>query len=209
MPQVKPHVRGVVLEGLSYAGKTSTLKALKRAQAKRENSERSVLVLGEHYSQQLQTVDGELTSLTCDEHAELLDDRIGCIEKLNNWAIHLGAANRSSRGLFFVLERFHLNHRFAYAQSVHIDSIEERLSDLGSVCFLLTVSSSHIHERIQHREKESISQNNIDHVCHNWIKAQERLIALSHKSLVPTTIVETDERIWDTYANRIMNLMDE
>jgi len=206
---MNPHVRGVVLEGLSHAGKTSVLKALKQAQAKREGSERSVLVLGEHYSQQLQSIKGELTSLSCDEHAELLSDRLDCIEKLNDWAIHLGEGNRRSRGLFFVLERFHLNHRSVYSNSAHIGEIEERLSSLGCFCCLLTVSPQSIRERIQYRENSVIEKGNIDRVCDDWINDQEQFIALKRNSIVPTTLIDTSERNWDAYASDIMNLMDD
>ena len=51
---LRPHIRGVVIEGLSNAGKTSVLRAIKREQAKDDKSERSVVILGEHYSQALQ-----------------------------------------------------------------------------------------------------------------------------------------------------------
>jgi len=205
----KPHVRGVVLEGLSYTGKTSVLKALKQVQANQENSERSVLVLGEHYSQQLQTINGVQTSLSCDEHAQLLNERIGCIEKLNDWAVYLGEGNRRSRGLFFVLERFHLNHRSAYNDSVHIDSIEKRLLELGCACILLTVSPDSIRERILHRDNENIKRKNIGSVCDEWITTQERFIELEHESIVPTTVIDTSEREWNNYASLIMELMDE
>ncbi len=206
---MRPHVRGVVLEGLSHAGKTSVLKALKLAQAERIDSERSVLVLGEHYSQQLQTIKGEQISLSCDEHAELINDRLGCIEQLNDWAINLGEANRRSRGLFFILERFHLNHRSAYDNSVHIGTIEERLVNLNCTCLLLTVSREDIRSRMLHRDDKGIGHGNIDHVCSDWIKAQERFIELAHKSRVPSTTIDTSERKWNAYASKILNLVDD
>ena len=52
-------VSGIVLEGLSTAGKTSVLKAIKLAQAQDAEAERSVVILGEHYSQQLQKIHGK------------------------------------------------------------------------------------------------------------------------------------------------------
>lgn len=102
-------VSGIVLEGLSTAGKTSVLKEIKQVQAADSESERSVVVLGEHYSQQLQMIHGVETSLNVSSHAELLGQRISSIEVLHSWAVELGPHRRTSRGLFYLFERFHLN----------------------------------------------------------------------------------------------------
>src|SRR5690606_18033471 len=107
----KLNFRGVILEGCSNAGKTSLLRALKRLQAGDEQAESSVVVLGEHYSQVLQNVRGQLVRLSREQHLELLSDRVDMLKKLNDWANHLGPWRRKSRGLFFILERFHLSHR--------------------------------------------------------------------------------------------------
>lgn len=80
------HIRGIVLEGYSHAGKTSVLKALKRLHAVDESSERSIIVLSEHYSQILNNVHGEYKSLNRDEHLNLLKERISMLKKLNDWA---------------------------------------------------------------------------------------------------------------------------
>lgn len=93
---------GMVLEGLSTAGKTSVLKEIKRVQATDTESERSVVVLGEHYTQQLQVIHGVETSLSVSSHAELIRQRISSIEVLNSWAVGLGPHRRTSRGLFYL-----------------------------------------------------------------------------------------------------------
>lgn len=49
-------IRGIILEGVSCSGKTSLLHALNRVHAENPDNERSVLVLGEHYSQALQNI---------------------------------------------------------------------------------------------------------------------------------------------------------
>lgn len=141
-------VAGVVLEGLSTAGKTSVLRAIKQEQANEDGAERSVVILGEHYSQQLQQIHGKEVSLSAPEHAALLADRLLCIENLNAWANKLGPYRRSSRGLFYLFERFHLNHRFAYGETADIAGIEARLCNLGCQCILLTVSPDRVPERL-------------------------------------------------------------
>lgn len=159
---MRPHVRGVILEGLSTAGKTSVLKALKTAQSSRSDSERSVLILGEHYSQQLQIIEGELKSLSCEEHVQLIESRIDAIENLNDWAIHLGPGKRRSRGLFFVFERFHLNHRSVFGNTESISRIENRISAVGGVCILLTISPNYVRERLLSRDSDIAD---IDRAC--------------------------------------------
>ena len=200
------HARGILLEGLSNAGKTSTLNAIKKIQAADEDSERSVFILGEHYSQQLQNIQGEIVSLSRDEHLNLLNDRAEGIEKLNDWATHLGPASRRSRGLFFVLERFHLNHRFAYGVSPEIEGIEKRLSAIGGCCFLLTISEKSIRERLLYRNE--IHLNEIEQACDEWLADQERLMNVSRQSNIPTTVINTDNQEWELYASQIIQKLD-
>lgn len=104
---LRSHIRRVVIEGLSNACKTSVLRAIKREQAKDEESERSVLILGEQYSQSLQGIDNEPVILTREEHQTLLMDRVRGVEELNDWAIRLGeSASRRARGMFLFSSDF-------------------------------------------------------------------------------------------------------
>lgn len=52
--------RGIILEGISCAGKTSTMYAIKKLFANDLNLERNIFMLGEHYTQILNKVNGEL-----------------------------------------------------------------------------------------------------------------------------------------------------
>ncbi len=206
---MRPLIRGVVIEGLSNAGKTSVLRAVKREQAKDEDNERSVVILGEHYSQALQSINDKPVMLTQEEHQALLTDRLRGIEELNNWAIRLGeSASRRSRGLFFVFERFHLNHRFAYDyDEAFIEGLENILEDLGATCFLLTVSSEHIGERLAYRASRSgheIDPKVLLDRTSRWLSDQDRLIDEAAKSSLPTTLLNTDAMDWDSYAARIL-----
>ena len=148
------HIRGVILEGFSHAGKTSVLKALKQLHAQDESSERSIIVLNEHYSQVLNNVQGDFQRLNRDEHLQLLKERVNMLRQLNEWAAYLGSdASRASRGVFFILERFHLNHRVAFPTELshEIESLENELFNLGAKCVLLTVSSDNVEQRMQSR----------------------------------------------------------
>ena len=197
-------VSGVVLEGLSTAGKTSVLREIKRVQAQDENAERSVVILGEHYSQQLQVIHGKEVSLSVSSHAELLRERIGGVEVLNTWATSLGPHRRASRGLFYLFERFHLNHRISYPESPYIDEIEERLNNLGCSCMLLTVSSDKVEQRLSHRSKGVLSGISLSQAASEWLMFQEQMIERAEKSKVPFTIINTDDLNWKDLANKIM-----
>lgn len=89
------NIRGVILEGYSNAGKTSLLKAIKQSQALDESAELSVVILGEHYSQILNNVQGEFVRLSRDQHLELLRNRVGMLKNLNDWAAYLGPGKRN------------------------------------------------------------------------------------------------------------------
>ena len=206
--------RGVILEGYSNAGKTSLLRALKKFQAGDEQAESSVVVLGEHYSQVLQNVRGQLVRLSREQHLELLSDRVDMLKKLNDWAKHLGPSHRKSRGLFFVLERFHLSHRASFPDhdDAAIAKIEQRLAELGARCVLLTISPAVVEERIKSRnpsEWEEKSSQEVEEACKNLLETQDALRFHSRRSIVPTREINTDDRNWDAYARMIMEDLDQ
>lgn len=123
--------RGIILEGFSNAGKTSVLKSLKQLHAS-EDAERSIIVLSEHYSQILHKINGELKLLSREEHLQVLRERVKMLKMLSNWSREIGQSQRS-KGLFFILERFHLNHRVAFSHSIseEIKELEAQLFEMG------------------------------------------------------------------------------
>ncbi|MFC6331956.1 hypothetical protein ACFP56_04915 [Paenibacillus septentrionalis] len=203
------HIRGIILEGYSNAGKTSLLKAIKQYQCQDENAERSVVILGEHYSQVLHNKNGEYVSLNQEEHLELLSERVGILKNLNNWAIQLGSASRRARGLFFVLERFHLNHRAAFPNTNNneIIKIEKQLVSLGAKCILLTISPEVVEERIKSRQPDEWTNKTNEEVkssIKELLHVQNVLRQQSKLSEVPTIEINTDEKEWNKYARLII-----
>ncbi|MCZ8516712.1 hypothetical protein O9H85_30940 [Paenibacillus filicis] len=65
-------IQGIIVEGLSTAGKTSVLSALKKVHSQTSNVERTMIAVSEHYSQILHQDHGTLRSLKQDEHINLL-----------------------------------------------------------------------------------------------------------------------------------------
>lgn len=203
------NIRGIILEGYSNSGKTSLLRALKRYQAQDETSESSVVILGEHYSQILHNVHGEFVRLSREQHLDLLKSRVDLIKPLNDWAKFLGPGRRKSRGLFFVLERFHLNHRAAFpeADEIEITELEKQLCELGATCILLTLSNEKAEERIKSRNPDEWigkPREDMEKACEDLIETQNILRIQAAKSLIPTQEINTDRKDWNEYARLIM-----
>jgi hypothetical protein len=142
-----------------------------------------------------------------------MNHRVGMLRQLNEWANYLGPdASRGSRGLFFILERFHLNHRVAFpAVSSHeIESLEDEMLSLGAKCVLLTVSPENIEQRIQSRtphEWTNKTGEEIKKAAIEFIQTQSELRNQSSISGIPTIEINTDNKDWIAYANKIMDLI--
>lgn len=207
------YMRGIILEGYSHTGKTSVLKALKLLQAQEASSERSIIVLSEHYTQVLNNVHGEFKRLNRDEHLRLLEERVNMLRQLNAWANYLGPnAARASRGIFFILERFHLNHRVAFPSesTYEIQKIENELLELGAKCVLLTVSAESIEQRMQSRtpdEWTGKTKEEIKKSADDFSSIQSELQKQSSLSIIPTLEINTDNKDWNAYAIELMNLL--
>lgn len=206
-------MRGIILEGFSHAGKTSLLRALKQKQAQDESSERSVIVLGEHYSQVLHNIDGTLIKSTYEEHLELLKDKVVILRQLNEWATKLGKASRRARGIFFILERFHLNHRFAYPDKslYEIEELEQELVNYGAKCALLTISPEIAERRIQSRTPEEWLNKKTEEISaavNELLTTQSALRTVSRQSAIPTIEINTDGKYWGNYAEDLISKLD-
>ncbi|MET3848689.1 hypothetical protein [Paenibacillus sp. OAE614] len=207
-------IRGVILEGLSTTGKTSVLSALKRVQSLSPHAERTMIALSEHYSQILHSDHGVLRSLDQNEHIQLLNQHIAYLEQLHGWIESLGHA-KPSNGIFFILERFHLNHRSAFADHSKIEALEQRLLRLNAKCVLLTLSPEAVPTRFVESRGEAwrsyvmANHPSADEACRKFVEDQERLRTCMKQSLIPAMEINTDEAAWDDYANQILRVLDE
>jgi thymidylate kinase len=199
--------RGIILEGYSNAGKTSVLKSLKQLQAC-DNAERSIVILSEHYSQVLYKINGELKRLGREEHLQLLKERVMMLKKLNNWAREIGQSSQRSKGLFFILERFHLNHRVAFSHYIsdEIMQLEVELFELGARCTLLTVSPENIKQRISSRnpnEWVGKTEEEMKMAGDLLLEQQQEYRSQAENSIIPTIEINTDNKDWKSYAKQI------
>lgn len=199
-------IRGIILEGQSCSGKTSIFSAIKQLHALENDAERNVVCLAEHYSQNLNWVNGEFQKLKQDENLKVLSDRISMLEQLNNYANSMGESSRRSRGLFFVFERFHLNYAFCFNDITSNEylKLEQRLCNLNALSVLCTISPENTVQRLTHRASytnEIVTNEGIL----EYNKNQQQFIDIANKSTVPTLIINTDDLNWDKYAKMILD----
>lgn len=198
-----------MLEGISCAGKTSTFKAVKKLHAERTDSERSLLALGEHYSQVLNMVNGKPVRLEQSAHYDLLSQHLSTLEQLNAWACSLGEAHRQSRGIFALLERFYLNHVTAFQSTSQ--SIETRCVNLRLKCVLLTISNENIVNRICLRDQQMNIQRpsvEVELQASEFLHNQELFLAAVERISIPALIINTDSMDWYSYANDILSFSE-
>jgi hypothetical protein len=202
-------IRGVIIEGLSTAGKTSVFSAIKRLHSQTHNDEKTIIAISEHYSQVLHSYQGLLRSMDKDEHIQLLNRHVDYLEQQYNWIDSLGHT-KPSNGVFYLLERFHVNHRAAFINSAEIEMLEKRLSRLNARCILLTLSQNAVEPRfIESRSgawKSYVMENHstVTEACQKFLEDQEKLRMCAKQSLIPTLEINTDEADWDSYAKQIL-----
>lgn len=202
-------IRGVIIEGLSTAGKSSVFSAIKRLHSQTHGEEATMVAISEHYSQVLHSFHGVLRSMERDEHSQLLNRHVDYLEQQSNWIESLGHTKRSN-GLFYLLARFHLNHRAAFINLSEIEMLEKRLLTMNARCILLTLSQDSVEERFIESRGEvwrSYVMNNhssVKDACQKFLEDQENLRVCASKSLVPTIELNTDKADWESYAKLIL-----
>ncbi|MGI6200742.1 MAG: hypothetical protein ACOYJA_08245 [Christensenellales bacterium] len=202
--------RGIMLEGASCAGKTSTIYALKRRFAADESLERSIVMLGEHYTQALNRIRGQLRYHDREEHLAMLCDRAAMLEQLNAWAQSLGEHSRRSRGLYTVLERALINHIAHYqdGSDPRVVALSERFASLGIEAVLLVVSPERMAERVQLRQTQlhaDASPARLRQLTEAFARSQESLLAALERTPLPGRVICTDEMDWDAYARQMLS----
>jgi len=206
-------IQGVIIEGLSTAGKTSVFAAIKKIHSQISNAQSTVIAISEHYSQVLHSHHGVLRSMSKDEHIDLLNRHVEYLEHQNDWINSLGHT-KSTKGIFFILERFHLNHRGAFEDYSGIEKLEQRLLKLNAHCVLLTLSPTAVESRFVESRgeawKEYIMKNlsNTTEACLKFQEDQEKLRFSARQSIIPTFEINTDSADWESYAHQILKDID-
>jgi hypothetical protein len=203
-------IRGVIIEGLSTTGKTSVFSAIKRLHSQTHRGEKTIIAISEHYSQVLHSYQGVLRTMDQEEHIQLLKRHVDYIEQQHHW-IHSLGHTKPANGIFYLLERFHLNHRAAFGCSAEIERLEQRLSRLNARCVLLTLSAAAVEPRyVDSRSaawKSYVMENHASAAaaCQKFEEDQEKLRLCAQQSPIPTLEINTDEADWDRYAQQILS----
>ena len=201
--------RGVMLEGVSCAGKTSTMYAIKRLFASDVNLERNIVMLGEHYTQPLNSINGELKIHEQNEHIEMFLQRACMIEQLFQWACSLGDFRRASRGLYTVFERGLINHVACYGDydDPRIIELGDRFKALGFEEIALIISDDNIDNRYRLRAEQmhvDYSGSEYQSQAEQAKSMQSGMLEAMTKTSIPFRIVCTDTMNWDEYASVIV-----
>jgi len=205
-------IRGVLIEGLSTSGKTSVFAALKNMHSQTPDAEKTMIAVSEHYSQVLHAYHGVLQSMNKDEHIQLLNRHVDYLEQQGEWIRTLGHT-KSSNGVFYLCERFHLNHRAAFHSSSDIEMLERRLVSLNARCVLLTLSPAVAASRFVESRGEDWkayvlgTHATAEEARLAFLEQQEQLRLCAQQSRIPTLEINTDDADWDAYARRILEAM--
>lgn len=183
-------IQGVIIEGLSTAGKSSVFSAIKKLHSQTHNCEITIIAISEHYSQVLHSYQGVLRLMDKDEHIQLLTRHVDYLEQQYNWIDSLGHT-KPSNGVFYLLERFHVNHRAAFINSAEIEKLEKRLSRLNVHCVLLTLSQDAVEPRFIESRGEAwksyVIENHLTvmEACQKFFEDQEILRKCAKQSFPP------------------------
>jgi len=183
--------------------------ALKRRFASDLQLERNTVMLGEHYNQVLNSINGTLVQHSKTEHLTLMQQRVEMIEQLHKWVCDLGEFRRSSRGLYTVLERGLLNHVACFEDwdDPRIVELCDRLTNLGIEEILLAISPELISERWRLRYTRMnvmFSEHEISDLTAETLRQQERMFMVIKRLPLPYRVLNTDAMDWDAYATEIL-----
>jgi hypothetical protein len=201
--------RGIMLEGISCAGKTSTMYAIKRLFATDLKLERNIIMLGEHYTQVLNSINREHKNHEHIEHIEMLYKRVEMIEQLHEWACYLGDFSRTSRGLYTVFERGLINHIACFEDSgdFKIKELVEQFACLGIEAIILFMSDEFLEKRIRLRHEQMKITYDDAYYKEQSEKAkkdQDNIFSAVHNAGLPFRMICTDSMNWDEYAQKIV-----
>jgi len=200
-----PKFKGIIIEGYSYTGKSSIFNEIKKLQTL-SNKERSAVYITEHFTQILNVnKHDEIIEITKDNHISLLESHLNYLSQLSNWINNEINHGKSSSDLYYMIERYHLNHIVHFGNHHEIIQIQNKLMELNPLCVLLTVSKSEMSKRIQLRYPQ-IGNHDLKKEIEKFTLIQEYYIKAVSNTVIPYKIVNTDSMDWEGLASQIYSL---
>jgi chloramphenicol 3-O-phosphotransferase len=192
--------RGLILEGVTGAGKSSTLAALARCAARPPWLEAARVVTEE------ETL-GELMSEDLQDPSRSVAERVARLTRI--LALVSGAPPGAPA---FLLERFHLSYYALQPDWAPYVAMDADLAERGFRQVLLTIPEAEIRRRSLHRvdrAEEAWARGMIEYFGSEAL-ALEALLASRSRRLdccawtrLPTLILDTSAMAWDEVALRI------
>lgn len=202
--------RGVVLEGVACAGKSSLLRALLRHPSFVDRPGASSVVLTEHHTQRVLEARGPRAQLRVQdnvtllrEHADYLANMAGRLRPMTRWQEH----NLGNPRLTAVIERFHLTHVLNYE---HLDwhdvtEIDAQLAEIGVRLCLVTAAPAELRRRLrgdragawgafltEPGQRGHFAEPPDDEAkCRYFLAQQEDMLTLAERSRMPKLLVDT------------------
>lgn len=189
-------VLGVVVEGVTCAGKTTLLRALLRHPAYLARAGLSSLVLTEHHTQRVLEA---LPAPGRDEHLALLRAHVAYLQGI---AARVGGMTRwmterlPNPRFTVVLERFHLTHVLACPGLAWDDvaDIDAALAELGVTLVVVRAERGELLARVRRERPQRFASMAVQ---------EERLLELASRSRMARLEVDTTATAAETLAGRV------
>ncbi|WP_414048653.1 hypothetical protein [Macrococcus animalis] len=197
-----PKFNGIIIEGHSYTGKTSLFNELKKIVVM-TNTKRSLIFITEHFTQIRYTNHTGCTfEISKQKHISLLMQHVDYLNNLSTWINDEIKHGKPSSDLFYMIERFHLNHIVHFGNNNEIIQIQNKIQNINPICILLTVSEKVMCERIKLRYP-NINNEELHNELELFKSIQEKYINIAENSIVPYIIVNTDKMDWANIARKV------
>jgi thymidylate kinase len=201
-------VAGILLEGVTGAGKTQTMLALMR------HPKFSSLLGAERIFDEEKTFGEVMTEIqelgnSSNRHMRRLEQVLSQIER----------DGRSVReGSVFLLERFHLSYYALLPDWTLYANFDERLATLRCLTVLLQIPEQDLSSRCLDRKDRADTSWSVDMVAHYGsrqavmdaiIQSTVRRREATQRSQLPILEIDTTSRSWEAYADKIVEAWSE
>ena len=196
-------VAGIILEGVTGAGKTQTLAALIR------HPEFPVLLGSGRVFDEDETFGEVMTEMqepgiSRQQHVRRLEHVLARIER---------DAGRFRHRAGFVLERFHLSYYALLPDWNLYAEFDERLARLNFLTVLLQIPEQDLAHRCLDREDREGTTWSADMITHYGsrravleaiVQSTSRRREAAHKSRLPVFEIDTGSKLWEAYADKVV-----
>lgn len=212
-------MKGIILDGVAAAGKSTTLQHLQTRIVK-EKQGSTKLFISEHYTQRMledKLHSGELTASLLKDHIDtLINGLVGYQRMLERSKF---AASPSCAEAFVTIERFLLTFFATLPGMLEGYGIEnakrqlKQLADCGLVYYLIVLSRDKIHadvsrtltHRNEHWTAHIESQGGLEKAIEGYINWQAKLLGCSRlfHEQIRINIIELKDRSYEAVADEI------